>query len=197
MSTHAVNNLSPNYLQSLVNNTIQNAGGSNNAAALSALAPQQDSGALSPFAQLLSTLQQLQQSDPAKYKQVTAQIATNLAAASQIATAEGNTGAATQLNQLVTDFTNASNTGQLPNIQDLAQATQQGQVQGGGGHHGHHHHGGGYDATTTSTTTTSTTTPNQTLSQLLSAYQSNGSTQNDSLNPLSIISKTLETALRG
>ena len=70
----------------------------------------------------MSTLQQLQQSDPTKYQQVTQQIATNLQSAAQTAQAEGNTTAANQLNQLATDFTNASQSGQLPNVQDLAQA---------------------------------------------------------------------------
>jgi hypothetical protein len=94
---------------------------------------QADSSQLSPFAQLMSTLQQLQQSNTAEYQQVTQQIATNLQAAAQTATADGNTTAATQLNQLSTDFTNASTSGQLPNAQSLAQAL-------GGGHHHHHFH---------------------------------------------------------
>ncbi len=80
----------------------------------------------------MNTLQQLQQSNPTNYQQVTQQIATNLQAAAQTAQSEGNTTAANQLNQLATDFTNASTSGQLPNIQDLAQAM--------GGHHHHHHH---------------------------------------------------------
>jgi hypothetical protein len=95
---------------------------------------QSDSGQLSPFAQLLSTLQQLQQSNPTEYKQVTQQIATNLQNAAQTATSDGNTSAANQLTQLATDFTTASQSGQLPNISDLAQAI------GGGGHHHHHGH---------------------------------------------------------
>ena len=100
--------------------------------ASSPVAQPPDNSRLSPFAQLMSTLQKLQQSDPAKYQQVTQQIATNLQSAAQTAQTAGNTTAATQLNQLATDFTNASKSGQLPNIQDLAQAV--------GGHHRHHHH---------------------------------------------------------
>jgi hypothetical protein len=69
---------------------------------------------------MMSTLQQLQQSDPAKYQQVTKQIATNLTSAAQTAEAGGNTTAANQLNQLAADFTNASQSGQLPNVRDLA-----------------------------------------------------------------------------
>jgi hypothetical protein len=73
---------------------------------LSSLGIQSDSTQLSPLAQLLSTLQQLQQSNPIQYQQ---QIATNLQNAAQTAQAEGNTTAANQLNQLATDFTNARN----------------------------------------------------------------------------------------
>jgi hypothetical protein len=87
---------------------------------------------LSRFAQMLSSLQQLQQSDPAKYQQVTSQIATNLQTAAKAATADGNTSKAAELNQLANDFTNASQNNTLPNIQDLAQAAH--------GAHSHHHH---------------------------------------------------------
>ena len=87
----------------------------------------QDSNRMSPFAQMLSELQQLQQTDPSKYQQVTQQISTNLTTAANTATSEGNTAAATQLNQLAADFSNASTSGQLANVQDLAQAV--------GGHH--------------------------------------------------------------
>src|ERR1035437_4052052 len=135
MSTVSVNNLS-SYLQSLVataqQGTDSTAKNNLNGIDTSSVQLQPDNSQLSPFAQLLNTLQQLQQSDPAKYQQVTQQIATNLQGAAQTAQADGNTTAANQLNQLATDFTNASKSGQLPNIQDLAQAV--------GGHHHHHHH---------------------------------------------------------
>jgi hypothetical protein len=85
-------------------------------------------GRLSPFAKLLSTLQQLPQSDTTKYVQVIQPIATNLQKR-RPAQSEGVATAANQLNQLACDFTNASKSGQLPNIQDLAQAVG-----------GHHHH---------------------------------------------------------
>ena len=101
------------------------------AAASSATSVQQpDSGQLSSFAQLVSELEQLQQTNPAEYTQVTQKIAANLQTAAQSAQSGGNTTAATQLNQLATDFSNASATGQLPNFQDLAQAV--------GGRNGHH-----------------------------------------------------------
>jgi hypothetical protein len=132
MSASSINNLSStSYLQSILSSALQNTGSSVPASGTT----EADSSQVSPLAQLLSELQQLQQSDPSEYQQVTQQIATNLQAAAQTATSAGNTTAASQLTQLATDFSNASTSGQLPNIQDLAQA-----VSGGGGHH--HHHGG-------------------------------------------------------
>jgi hypothetical protein len=207
MSTSSISNLTNNYLQSILGNSLQGTGLSLNTTPTSVSATssqQQDNGQLSPFAQLMSTLQQLQQSNPTEYKQVTSQIATNLQSAAQSATNEGNTSAATQLTQLSTDFNSASQSGQLPNIQDLAQAV------GGGGGHRHHHHGhhGSSSSTDSSTsastgatastgstsstgsTGTSTTSP---LQQLLAAFESNA-TQNESLNPMSIITNTLASA---
>ena len=146
----------------------------------STLIQQPDIGQLSGFAQLAATLQQLQQSNPAQYKQVTQQIAANLQSAAQTAQASGNTAAAAQLNQLATDFTNASNSGQLPNLQDLANAV-------GGGHH--HHHGGG-DATSSSS--------NSPLTQFLASLQAgttqSSTTQGTSLNAATIIQNTLTSA---
>jgi len=138
----------------------------------------------------MNTLQQLQQSNPTQYQQVTQQIATNLQAAAQTATSSGNTTAATQLSQLATDFTNASTSGQLPNIQDLAQAMS--------GHRHHHHSHASADPNSTSSTSSTTGTSSSssssgTLDQLLAAFQA-GSTQNESLNPMSIILNTLSSS---
>lgn len=130
---------------------------------------QPDSGQLSSFAQLANTLQQLQQSNPAEYTQLTQKIAANLQSAAQTAQASGNTTAATQLNQLATDFSNASATGQLPNLQDLAHAV--------GGHHGHRNAASDSSA----------------VNQLLSSLQS-GSSQTSSLNAASIVQSTLNSA---
>jgi hypothetical protein len=154
----------------------------------------QDSNQMSPFAQMLSTLQQLQQSNPTQYAQLTQQISTNLTAAANTAQSEGNTTAANQLNQIATDFSNASTSGQLPNVQDLAQAMT--------GHHHHHHHGG-FSATNSSSSSTSptnsasstsgSTATNESLAQLFSSFGS-GSVANEALNPMSIISSTLASA---
>jgi hypothetical protein len=111
--------------------------------------------------------------------------------AAQTAQTDGNSTAAAQLGKLASDFNSASQSGQLPNIQDLAQAI-------GGGHHHHHHaHAASADADGNSSANGSTGTPtsgvSQALSQFLSLFQSN-STQNDALNPAAIIMNTLSTA---
>ena len=140
---------------------------------------------------MLNELQQLQQSDPTKYQQVTQQVATNLQSAAQTAQSNGNTTAANQLNQLATDFTNASTSGQLPNVQDLAQAI-------GSHHHHHHSHAASADSDGNSSTNTSSSSASSSVSQalegqLLAAYQANGG-QTDPLNPMSIILNTLSSA---
>jgi len=164
-----INSLSSSYLQSILGTALQSAG-VNQATPTSTTPVQQDGHQLSPFAKMLTALQQLQQSDPAKYAQVTNQISTNLEAAAQTAQSQGNTAAATQLNQLATDFSNASKTGQMPSIQDLAQAAGAHRH-----HHGHHgHHAGSSEQ----------------VSQLFQSLQPD-SQQTDALNPLSIINSTL------
>src|SRR5271157_2499799 len=117
-----INSLS-SYLQSELSSVLQTSGVPINTTAntsgktsTSSVALHTDNQQLSPFAQMLSQLQRLQQSDPTKYRQVTGQIATNLRNAAQTAQTDGNSTAANQLNQLATDFTSASQSGQLPNI---------------------------------------------------------------------------------
>ena len=198
MSIGSINPLS--NVQSLLATALQSAGlttntNSNSLSSLNAtssVGQTSDNSRLSPFAQMLAELQQLQTTDPAKYSQVTQQIASNLTTAAQTATSSGNTTAATQLTQLASDFTSASKSGQLPSVSDLAQAV-------GGGHH-HHHHAhaasSSSDADGTSSSSTSSTSAEQTLSQLLAAFQtgSSSSIQTDATNPLSIIMNTLSSA---
>jgi hypothetical protein len=181
----SLNNGSSSYLQSILNNAFKSnnsTANSSNSASASSVTAQSANGQLSPFAQLMSTLQQLQQSNPAEYQQVTQQIAANLQTAAQTATSEGNSTQATQLSQLAKDFTSASQSGQLPNMQDLAQAI------GGGGHRHHHSHAASSDADSTSSNSSSSQ-----LSQLLAQFQANN-TQNEALDPMSIITNTLSTA---
>lgn len=100
-------------------------------------APPSDQSQLSPFAQLMTQLQQLQQSDPTQFKQETAQLASSLQQASATAQANGNSREATLLGDLSGAFQTASTAGQMP---DFAQAASQGAAPAG---HHHHHHGGG------------------------------------------------------
>lgn len=197
MSINPLSNLSNgySYIQSLIGSALGNTNSANSSTSTtgaSSLSGTQDNNSLSPFAQMLSSLQQLQQSNPTEYQQVTQQIATNLQSAAQTAQSDGNTSAATQLNQLATDFTNASTSGQLPNVQDLAQAV-------GGGHHhgGHHHH---FDASSSSnsnsstsssssTSATGTSSSSQSINQLFSSLQNNSQ-----FNATSIILNTLSNA---
>ncbi len=180
MSTNSVSSLSSTYLQQILDAALQNGGVNNNQSsnllttpATGSVGTQQDNGQLSPFAQIASSLQQLQQSNPTEYQQVTQAIATNLTSAAQTAQTDGNTKESTTLTQLASDFTSASQNGQLPNLQDLAQATG-----GTSGHHHHHHHGGGGSSSGSTTSSTSSTTESQ----------------SNSLNPLSIIFQTLSNA---
>lgn len=73
----------------------------------------QEANQTSPFAQVLSSLQQ---SDPAEFQTVTQRITGYLQTGAQSATANGYTALASQLTQLSTDFTNATVNGQLPNF---------------------------------------------------------------------------------
>jgi hypothetical protein len=195
----SINNLSPSYLQSMLGAVLQGIGVTNNATAnslnsigTSSVALPADNQQLSPFAQMMSMLQQLQQSDPTKYQQVTQQIATSLQNAAQTAQTGGNPTAAAQLGNLASDFNSASQSGQLPNIQDLAQAI-------GGGRHRHHHvraasaDSAGDSSANNGSTGMPTNSASQTLSQFLSLFQSS-STQNEALNPATIIMNTLSTA---
>jgi hypothetical protein len=197
MSIGPLFSLASNYVQSLIGGTVNGSSSPSTAttSSTSASGSAQDGNQLSPFAQILSTLQQLQQSNPTEYQQVTQQISGNLQTAAQTATTAGDTNLASQLTQLSTDFSNASSSGQIPNIQDLAQAI-------GGGHGHHHHHGGSENSSSASgnsgagsaTTANSATTSN--LSQYIQSLTASqgGSSATSSLDPLSIISSTLSSA---
>ncbi|HLJ49380.1 MAG TPA: hypothetical protein VKU01_25380 [Bryobacteraceae bacterium] len=171
MSISPLLGLSTGLIQSLT--SLYSGNSTANTNSTSSTSTTQDKNQLSPFAQVLSELQQLQQTDPTKYQQVTAQIATNLQSAAVTATSNGNTNAANSLNELASDFSTASQTGQPVNFQNVAQAVH--------GHHhggGHHHHGGA-----SFQTDPTQTDPTQ-----------SGSSQTSSLNPITIISNTLTNA---
>jgi len=96
-----------------------------------------DTPSISPAASFLSMLQQVQQSNPGLFKQITQQIAKQFQAHATAAANQGDATRANQLKQLATEFQNSSSTGELPSAQAL-------QESGFGTHHGHHghHHGG-------------------------------------------------------
>jgi len=179
MNLSSINNYFNNRTASVLSSGLQGANLSTSSGA-----PGSNSGKLSPFAQLLSTLQQLDQSNPGQYQQVTKQIATNLQTAAATATKSGNSAEASQLSTLAKDFGSASQSGQLPNLQDLAAAI-------GGGHHLHGH--ASSTASTSSAGSASPTSPNATLQQLLASFQA-GANQNNSTNPMSIVMSTLSSA---
>jgi len=187
-SMGSINALSSTYLQSILQATgLTNTTGNTQSTSLAPSALQPDNSQLSPFASIMSSLQQLQQTNPSEYQQLTQQISANLGTAAQTAQTDGNTTAATQLNQLSTDFSSASKSGQLPSIQDLAQAIV-------GGHHHHHFHAAASgDSSSSSNGGSSSSGANQSLSQLFSSLEAN-STQNGALNPAAIILNTLSSA---
>lgn len=154
MNVNALSNIASPYIQSLTSAAMSALGslrslGTRGTSGTTAI-PQDSSAQLSPFAQVMSALQQLQQSNPTQYGQVTQQIAKNLQAASQTAQANGNVSEAKELTTLSTDFQSASTNGQLPNIADLAQAMS--------GRHRHQYQIG-QNSSTTSSTNSSTSTP--------------------------------------
>jgi|SRR5271165_3102071 len=191
MSTSLISSLSNVNLQSILS-PLQNIGLGNilNAASGSPVSQAQDNGGLSPFAQVVSKLQQLQQTNPTQYQQVTQQIAANLQAAAQTDQSQGNTTGAQQLTQLSSDFSNASTSGQLPNLQDLAQAI------GGHHHHGHHSHGAEANSSSSgASTTASNAASSAALSSdpsLTSIFQTNSGTLGT--DATSIILNTLSSA---
>lgn len=75
-----------------------------------------DSPQVSGPAQILSKLQDLAQSDPAKFKQVTAGLAHNFRKLAVQAHGAGNSSQADRLNQLAKGLQTASETGQAPNF---------------------------------------------------------------------------------
>jgi len=197
MSINSVSSLTNNsYLEQILNSALQTYGASANTSnsnnAVSSAGQNSDASQLSPFAQILSTLQELQQSNPTEYATLTQQIATNLQTAAQTDTADGNTSGASELTQLANDFTTASTSGQLPNISDLAQAI-------GGGAQGPPPPPPATDSSssdsssTSSTSSSSTSSIFQQLEQLLASLQASGNTS-QSLSPQSIILQTLSNA---
>lgn len=138
MTISSLSQVQPQNLFMTLNN---NGTGSGSSSAVAASLQDPDPQ-LSPAGTFLSNLQQLQQQNPAQFKQVTQNIATQMEQAAQQATQQGNTTQAAALTKLASDFQNASQTGQMPSADTLqADFSALHQAGGGHGHHGHHHHG--------------------------------------------------------
>jgi hypothetical protein len=199
----SLNSLSTGNVQSIGTTPFEGAGSKTRKAgnidtdALTAVPRCPDDSRLSPFAKMTITLRYLQQSDPTKYQQVTQQIATSLQGAAQTAESNGHPIAAAHVNQLADVFTSASQSGQLPNLQDLAQAV--------GISHPYllHHHRGSDTVPTNSDATSSAggssssasgSCMSPTASESLSAFQTDVEPQSDALVPMDVILNTMSNA---
>ena len=101
-----------------------------------------DSTQMSAMASMLNQLQQLQQTDPNKFKSVMSGIADTLKTDAQNATGPQAQG----LKDLADKFSQAAQTGQMPDLQP------KGQPQGASGHHHHHPQVQGYQNGSSATT---------------------------------------------
>ncbi len=127
------------WLESLTNNN--NTVGSNTSAPKIANSIANGTANLSQAGQFFAKLDSLAQSSPAQFKQLTAQISSELTTAAQQATGQ----AQQFLQNLANNFQTASQTGSTASIQPPQQAPGT-QAQGTSEHHHHHHGGGGYSA---------------------------------------------------
>ena len=73
----------------------------------------------SPFARMVTCLQQLQQADPARYQRVTQQIAVKLRGVAQNAQSQSNVATSYQLYELANDFSACSQKCYLPSVHHL------------------------------------------------------------------------------
>ena len=142
MTINALSNVNPMLLSQINNNRVAGTDTANSAAV-------NDTSQVSPFAQLVSQLQQqLQPSNPAQFQQVTATLASDLQAAARTAQNSGRPGEADALNQLAAAFNQASQTGQLPSFAPHGAYPSGGFAPHGAypadtsAHHHHHHHAG-------------------------------------------------------
>jgi hypothetical protein len=122
-NTMDINSIGSNYGLDAINTTQATAAQSASGATTT------DSTKLSPMATLLNQLQQLQQTDPDKFKSAMSSIADTLKTDAQNATGPE----AQHLNALADKFSQAAQTGQMPDLQP------KGGPQGASGHHHHHH----------------------------------------------------------
>jgi hypothetical protein len=118
MNISTVTSLLPNYL-SPSNST---ASTPSIASPASSVLQQADVLGLSPPAQFLNQLQQLQTQSPQQFQAVISQITGQLEQAATTASGNGNTAHANQLTQLANTFQSAASGGPVPTAQQLQQA---------------------------------------------------------------------------
>jgi hypothetical protein len=135
MNVSSVASLFPSYLQPFKST----ANSAQNANSASSVQQGADVPSLSPTAQFLNQLQQLQTQSPQKFQAIISTITGQLQQAASTASKNGNSTEASALTHLAKSFQSAGSGGALPSSQLLQQA-------GLSGHHHHHgggHHGGG------------------------------------------------------
>ncbi len=125
---NSVTSLLPSYLFPY-NSTATNGNTANSASSVQQLA---DVLGLSPTAQFLNQLQQLQTQNPQEFQAVLSQITGQLQQAASTASSNGKTAQANQLTQLASTFQSAASGGALPTAQQLQQAGLTGDHQYGG-----------------------------------------------------------------
>ena len=120
MNISAVSSLFPGWAQ-LQAASGSSAAGSGSASQVSSVAQPAGTATISPLAQLMSRLQQIQQQNPDLFKQVAANLATRLQKAAQDAQSSDPTHAS-QLSQLAAVLQSSAQSGQFPTVQALQQA---------------------------------------------------------------------------
>ena len=202
-----ISGLSNGYLPSLLSSlAAQSAGSVNLAISTTSVSAtisfrSQDSAQLSPLAQFVAQLQNIQESNPTEYPSVLSQIASNMKTAADTATQSGDSYAASEYNTLVKDFTEAAKSGDLPNIQDLVQVYEdQGGVPTFGLPPPPNYNSLNSSAPAPSTSSNSTSNSSATnqseklIADFLHALYSNNG-QNDSPNPVHISLNTFQSSL--
>ncbi len=165
--------------------------------------PGQDSSQVSELGKLMKQLSDLQQSDPSKFKEVTATISKKLEEAASTATENGDSRQAKALSELADKFKTASENGEVPDLKPSGFQGRPGGPQGAGGTGGP---GGpppgpppsdndSDDTTDSSTSSTSTTASSSTSSNTLLRNYLKLLEQNQSENPMSLLSNILQDVL--
>lgn len=149
-----------------------------------AAAPQQDSAHVSGFAKLIEQLEDLQESDPAKFKEVAGEIATRLEDAAQLAAESGDTRQEKLLNELAAKFKESAETGAMPDLRPPQHGPR--------GPGGPPPMGPPPDATSDEDedTASTTTLAASDLTSLLKLFE-----QNQSEDPMSVLEGVLEVVL--